>query len=146
MRQQPGGRSWCTGHGRMLLTGLLLMACSACFLIEPRNTSPGVMALPRMDWISINHQLRKYPTGLCTAQSHRGIFSIEVPSSLMTLPCVKMTCNRQHCFPTLQSQECPMLFRVEDKQQGLLNTLFLCLRAKVAISNCVVSCLISDRQ
>jgi hypothetical protein len=26
------------GHGGMLLTGLLSMACSACFLIEPRTT------------------------------------------------------------------------------------------------------------
>jgi hypothetical protein len=39
--QDPRGRSWCRGHGRMLLTGLLIMACSACLLIEPRTTSPG---------------------------------------------------------------------------------------------------------
>jgi hypothetical protein len=30
------------GHGRMLLTGLLPLACSACFLIEPKTTSPGM--------------------------------------------------------------------------------------------------------
>jgi hypothetical protein len=35
------------GHGRMLLTDLLPMACSACFLIEPRTTNPG-MAPPTM--------------------------------------------------------------------------------------------------
>jgi hypothetical protein len=29
-------RSWCRGHGEMLLTGLLPLACSACSLIEPR--------------------------------------------------------------------------------------------------------------
>jgi hypothetical protein len=40
--QEPGGRSWCRGHGRVLLTGLLPMACSACFLIEHRTTSPKV--------------------------------------------------------------------------------------------------------
>uniref|UniRef100_A0A0V1IU34 Uncharacterized protein n=1 Tax=Trichinella nativa TaxID=6335 RepID=A0A0V1IU34_9BILA len=28
------------------------MACSACFLIEPRTTSPG-MASPIMDWITL---------------------------------------------------------------------------------------------
>ena len=28
--------------GRVLLTGLLPLACSACFLIEPRTTSPGM--------------------------------------------------------------------------------------------------------
>ena len=33
---RSGSRSWCRGHGRMLLTGLLPLACSACSLIEPR--------------------------------------------------------------------------------------------------------------
>ena len=33
--QDPGGRSWCRGHGRVLLTSLLSMACSACFLTVP---------------------------------------------------------------------------------------------------------------
>ena len=31
-------------------TGLLLMACSACFLIEPRTTSPGMAPLT---WLSL---------------------------------------------------------------------------------------------
>jgi hypothetical protein len=30
------------GHGGMLLTGLLPLACSACFLIETKTTSPGM--------------------------------------------------------------------------------------------------------
>jgi hypothetical protein len=34
-------------HGGMLLTGLLPLACSACFLIEPKTTSPD-MAPPTM--------------------------------------------------------------------------------------------------
>jgi hypothetical protein len=29
-------RSWCRGHEGLFLTGLLPLACSACFLIEPR--------------------------------------------------------------------------------------------------------------
>jgi hypothetical protein len=33
---RSGSRSWCSGHGGMLLTGLLPLACSACSLIEPR--------------------------------------------------------------------------------------------------------------
>ena len=33
---RSGSRSWCRGHGGMLLTGLLPLACSACSLIEPR--------------------------------------------------------------------------------------------------------------
>jgi hypothetical protein len=36
------------GHGGMLLTGLLPLACSPCFLIELRTTSPG-MAPPTRD-------------------------------------------------------------------------------------------------
>ena len=39
--QEHGGRSWCRGHEGVLLTDLLIMACSACFRIEPRTTSPG---------------------------------------------------------------------------------------------------------
>jgi hypothetical protein len=40
--QEPGGRIRCRGHGGVLLTGLLLMACSACLLIELRTTSPSM--------------------------------------------------------------------------------------------------------
>jgi hypothetical protein len=38
---RSGSRSWCRGHGGMLLTGLLPLACSACFLIEPKTTISG---------------------------------------------------------------------------------------------------------
>ena len=44
-------------------TGLLLMACSACFLIEPRTTNPGI-ALPTMAGALPHQSLRKCPTGL----------------------------------------------------------------------------------
>jgi hypothetical protein len=45
----------------VLLTGLLPMACSACFLIEPRTTSPG-LAPPTMGW-ALPHQsiIKKIP-------------------------------------------------------------------------------------
>ena len=33
---RSGSSSWCRGHGGMFLAGLLLLACSACSLIEPR--------------------------------------------------------------------------------------------------------------
>jgi hypothetical protein len=33
---RSGSRSWCRGHGGMFFTGLPLLACSACSLIEPR--------------------------------------------------------------------------------------------------------------
>jgi hypothetical protein len=62
--QEPGGRSWCRSHGGMLLTGLLIMACSACFLIEPRTTSPR-MASPTMGWALPNQSLiKKMPYSL----------------------------------------------------------------------------------
>lgn len=53
--QEPGGRCWCRGHGQMLVTGLFIMACSACFLIEPVTTSSG-MDPPTVGWpCPINH-------------------------------------------------------------------------------------------
>jgi hypothetical protein len=33
---RSGSRSWCRSHGGMFLTGLLPLACTACFLVEPR--------------------------------------------------------------------------------------------------------------
>jgi hypothetical protein len=45
----------------VLLTGLLLTVCSACFLIKPRTTSPG-MAPPTIGW-ALPHQspIKKIP-------------------------------------------------------------------------------------
>ena len=40
---RSGNRSWCRGHGGMILTGLLPLACSACSLKEPKITSPGMV-------------------------------------------------------------------------------------------------------
>ena len=64
IEQEPAGRSWCRGHGRVLLTGLIPMACSACFLIEPRTTSPG-MTPPTMGW-ALSHWslIKKMPCRL----------------------------------------------------------------------------------
>jgi hypothetical protein len=42
---RSGGRSWCRGHGGM---GLLPLACSACFLIEPKTTSPEMVPPTRV--------------------------------------------------------------------------------------------------
>jgi hypothetical protein len=44
---RAGSRSWCRDHGEMLVTGWLPLACSACFLIEPKTTSPGMALLTR---------------------------------------------------------------------------------------------------
>lgn len=70
----------------MLLTDLLLMAASACLLTILRATSPGV-APPAVGWALPHYLLRKFTTG----QYSRGIlFAVEVPSSQMTLDCVKL--------------------------------------------------------
>ena len=53
--QEPGGRSWWWGHERVLLIGLLPIACSAWFLIDPRSTWTG-MAPPTMGWVLPIHQ------------------------------------------------------------------------------------------
>jgi hypothetical protein len=44
---RAGSRSWCRGHGGMLLTGLLPLACSACSPIEPKTTSPEMVTPTR---------------------------------------------------------------------------------------------------
>ena len=82
--QEPGGRSWCRGHEGVLLTGFLIMACSA-FLMESRTKSPG-MGLPYQSLIK---------KMLCRpAWSDGDIFLVEKTkklrkflTSLMTLVC-----------------------------------------------------------
>jgi hypothetical protein len=66
--------------------GLLPLACSACFLIEPKNcqsrdgpTHKGPSPL--------DHSLRKCPT----AGSHGGTSPTEAPFSVITPACVKLT-------------------------------------------------------
>ena len=64
------GRSWYRGHGGVLLIGLLIMACSACFLTEPRTTAQGWHHTQWAGLFHMNHQLRKCPTGLPIALSY----------------------------------------------------------------------------
>jgi hypothetical protein len=42
-RQECGGRNWHRSHGGVLLTALLLMTSSACFLAESSTTNPGMV-------------------------------------------------------------------------------------------------------
>ena len=69
---QARGKSWSKSHRWVLLTDLLCLAYSACFLIESRTTSPGITshtmgrALPAWSliekmpdsWISWRHFLK----------------------------------------------------------------------------------------
>jgi hypothetical protein len=68
-------------HGGVLLTGLILMASSACFPIAPRITSPG-MALLTMAW-DLPHQssIKKMPTDLPKGQSGGIVFLPKAPFS-----------------------------------------------------------------
>lgn len=63
-----------------MLAGFLLITCSACFPRAVRTTSlvASVSSL-------ISHHSRKCATRLLTDQSARGLFSIHIPSSQMTL-------------------------------------------------------------
>jgi hypothetical protein len=74
--QGPGVRSWYRDHGGVLLTGLLPLACSVHFLIEPGTISPGMapltmdLALPMIkkipySWTSWRHFLKwsSFPSG-----------------------------------------------------------------------------------
>ena len=67
----------------MFLTGLLPLTCSACFLIEPKTTSPGMASSPSL----LYHQLKKCPT----AGSHGGTSTTKAPFSEITSACVKLT-------------------------------------------------------
>jgi hypothetical protein len=66
----------------MLLTGLLPLACSVCFFIEPKTTSLGMAPFtigpPRLI------------TNCPTAGSHGGTSSTEAPFSVITPACVKL--------------------------------------------------------
>jgi hypothetical protein len=55
---EPGARSWCGGHGGVLLIRLPIMAYSTCFLIEPRITKPG-MPPPTINWVLPHQSLIK---------------------------------------------------------------------------------------
>jgi len=84
---RSGSRSCCRGHGGMLLTGLLPLACSACSLIELKTTRPGTAA-PTIGWtLPYQSLIEKMPY----SWSHGGISETEAPFSVTTPACVKLT-------------------------------------------------------
>lgn len=74
---------WDRGHGRTLLTGLLS-------LTQPRATCCGAVP-PTAGWVCPPNHQSEDPTGFPIGQPDAGIFSVEAPSSPMTLTCVKLT-------------------------------------------------------
>jgi hypothetical protein len=82
--QEPGGRSWCSGHGGVLL---LSVVYSVCFLTEPRTTRPG-MAPPTMEWVlSYQSLVKKTPYSLI-------LWWHFLPLRWMTLACGKLKLTR----------------------------------------------------
>jgi hypothetical protein len=78
---------------RVLLTGLLPLTYSACFLMEPRRlTSPGTAPNTMNSGIPHDHKLRN----CLTAESHGSISSMEAPFSVITPTCVKLTNKASH--------------------------------------------------
>lgn len=78
MRTQKGqehrGRSWCRGHGGALLSGLLLIVCSAWFLLGPRDHQPLWAGLSH-----INLQSRKSPQAIPPAGLVRASSQLTFP-------------------------------------------------------------------
>ena len=77
--------------GGVLLTGLLIIACSACFLIESSTSSPE-MAPPTKGWVLLHQSLIKNMTcRFVYSLTYRGILSVGVPSFQMSVACAKLT-------------------------------------------------------
>lgn len=78
-------RGWSRDHRGMLLTSLLSVTCSTCFVVHTRSTCLGWHWQQCAGISHIDHQSRKFPTGLLRAQFGGGIFSTGVFSSLINL-------------------------------------------------------------
>jgi hypothetical protein len=109
----------------MLLACLLPLACSACFLIEPRTTSPG-MAPPTMGPPTLDHWLRN----CLTAGSHVCSSSREVPFSVIT-PAVSSWHTKPASTPTLKewspcSISCVGLWCLQHHGEGTETCQFPC--------------------
>lgn len=88
------GRNWSWGQGRMLLNGLLSMACSAYFSYRIQNHLPkgGTARSGLGPPTTVSNQKRSL-TGLPTGHHDGNIFSLELRSLQMTLVCVRLTKN-----------------------------------------------------
>lgn len=76
-------RSWSRAYrGAMFITALLFVACSPCFLINPRPPAQGV-ASSTVSW-ALPHQplTKRMPAVLPTDQSYGSVFSIKILFSL----------------------------------------------------------------
>lgn len=86
--QEPEDRSWCWNYERMLLACSSWLGNQSHFLIEPRTNCPG-MAPPVMGSAPLHQSLiKEMPNRPAYSPIlWRLFFSIEAPSSLMTVAC-----------------------------------------------------------
>lgn len=85
--QELGVRSWCGDHGGVLLTSLLLIACSACFQNHLPRHGPARSELgPPTSTVNQENTHR-----LVHRSFWQGISSVKLPASQRT--CVKLTYN-----------------------------------------------------
>lgn len=93
-RWNPGGRNWSRDHRGALSTGLLLMACLACCLIQPRgSTTHSDLSSP-----SINQQSRKIPQMSPQANRMETIPQLSFPLSRYVWTWVKLRKASHHPY------------------------------------------------
>lgn len=92
--QESRGRNWSISHGGMLLPDLFRMICSACFLIAPRTTNPGMASLT-VTW-ALPH-IKTIHYRLSHGQPTRGIFLTEVHFPKMIPSYIKLASTVDPC-------------------------------------------------
>lgn len=126
--QEPGRRRWCKGQGVLLLTGLLLMACSVCLLTECRATRLGMAPAPVGRTLPHEPLTKKMSHRLAYSQSAGAISSIEAsqssenPSFCLLSICILLLCiphiwvphcNKTTLWEQLSSVQVTMRFYVQ---------------------------------
>lgn len=79
------------GHGGVLLNGLLIMACSVCFLVEPKTTSSDLEPLP---WAESSPISKSFPPSVIFKKVLQldfieAFISIKVPFFRITIVILK---------------------------------------------------------
>lgn len=96
-------------HEGVPLTGLLLLAFSVSFLIQPRITCPGLVLTTVIRVFPHRSLMKKMPhtnwVGLLTDQSDVDMFSIVIPSYQVTLVCIKLSTKQNRTGILLDPQE-----------------------------------------
>lgn len=96
------------------------LACWTCFLIQPRTIFPGVAPLTVLGWaLSYQSSIQKMTYHRVSHRhSDRGIFSINVPSSEITLAYVMLEKKKQSMFTRTFS----IMFYSNDTEPIVQNT------------------------